>query len=285
MLIEMYGLKNPKLQFKKNKIYISDDSQNYELHVIKTKEQSKKIKELQKLNNYNINQIVKNINNQAITKYNINEYILTKIEKTKTSILDIIKKNLSNTPIIIKNKEFSEWFFLWIEKNERISDIYMYHYNNIDNVISESIFYFLGMAENAIEYYKNIDENLNVEFTISHQRIHEITNPLNIIIDQKERDIGEYIKYIFIEKKVSLTQFDEIIEIMLQKNLSFEKVYSRLLYPTFYFDELELYLLHSQKKDTLKKYIKRIYEYEKYLKYIYMLFSKKVPIKKIDWLN
>ena len=286
MLIEMYNLKNPKLQFFGDKIHIVDNEQRYELECINNNEQINIINDICSTNYpKNLNQIIKSVKNEIIIEYNAKKYILTKKEKNTKKLLEIIKENLSDVKKFNIDKiKYSDWFFLWIEKNDKTMNIYKL--NNIrDNTIDESIMYFFGMAETAITYYKNIEKTTNKDLIVSHRRVKEIKNPLNIVIDQKERDIAEYIKFIFIERKIYYNQFDEINEIILKNNLSYEKIYSRVLYPTFYFDELELYLQQNKKKDKLLEYLKRVDEYEQYLKLIHKIFSEKVSIKKIDWIN
>lgn len=59
---------------------------------------------------------------------------------------------------------------------------------------------------------------------------------MNVIIDYKERDIGEFLKYLFWHRSDRYENLDKIIETIINSNKNMNLIYSRMLYPSFYFD-------------------------------------------------
>ena len=72
-------------------------------------------------------------------------------------------------------------------------------------VLYNIIDYYIGLGENAIQYFKSIvpTYNGNIEIGVCHKRINynstlfDLYNPLNLVIDYKVRDLSEYIKSVF----------------------------------------------------------------------------------------
>ena len=227
------------------------------------------------LNNIYVHEIVYNKNNDYITIINNKPYILLKIKKYDQIDLSILEKN--NLPI--NYKKIPDWASLWSIKID-------YYENNIqnikDDILKESFQYFIGMTENAILLFKNL--NKNNELYISHLRFNndiEFYSPLNIIVDYKMRDYAEYIKKEFYDKgKYYYEYIDRIINYDNYNNVMLFLI--RMLFPTSFFDAYDNYL--KNEKIDYSFYYKRE-DYEKYLKYIYRKIKNKYNIVSISWLK
>ena len=179
------------------------------------------------------------------------------------------------------------WYKLWTKKIDYIE----YQLSQIGNkykLIRESSDYFIGIAEICISILSNINIQNNYA-CISHNRVnHKMTtedfyNPLNFIIDNRIRDIGEYIKTLpNIEKKI-----EELKKIQYINNLSndeFILLFIRILFPSNYFDIYELIIDNKISEEELKKYITMNKKYENETKKIYNYIRSISKIPEIDWL-
>ena len=102
---------------------------------------------------------------------------------------------------------------------------------SINNIyIKETINYYIGLAENAIEFIKYNDIYTDRLFICNCNK-NELYNPLNIVLDCKEREVGEIIKKEFFYNDLTIDEIRKIIN-----NYDIKKVIARLLYPNYYFD-------------------------------------------------
>ena len=61
-------------------------------------------------------------------------------------------------------------------------------------------------------------------------------------------------------------------------------LYGRLLYPTYYFDIYEKIMNENYSEDKLLDIIKKVDEYELFLKNVYYHIQKYSPIEGIEWI-
>lgn len=234
----------------------------------------------------NYDKIILNIKNELITSINGKNYILVKKNNNIKSLYDEIKNSkvvfLPHDSIdsIIK----TNWDILWSKKIDYIE----YQLQSIDNnIISNSVWYYIGMAENAISYINDTIEtdNKNHNLYISHKRINEkfFNNPLNIIVDYKSRDIAEYLKYIFIKKKYDYVEISHDLKNLDLDYFSCRMIYGRLFFVTFYFDLFDVND-NDENISLLKDIINRVDEYEDYINNIYEILNQIKKIPKIDWV-
>ena len=181
----------------------------------------------------------------------------------------------------------SDWYELWTRKN----DYYEYQYEHIKGkhkVIDESINYYIGLAENAISYIASIPSNLKVQEKrgLYPKRIieREYHNPLNYVIDYKERGLSETLKYLFLNQKYLSQNIENIILSYNCTETGYKLLYGRMLYPSMYFDIYDKVINDFENEKELVEVVKRSKEYEEYLKEIYRIISKHTEIKNIDWL-
>lgn len=238
------------------------------------------------LKNYGrqVYQIVVNKNNSFITYYENKPYILIKkinYNMEKFNLDHIVQYDCN---IFIKEK--LNWKTLWKEKID-------YYEIQLDGtglkypLLKETFGYYLGLSEIAIGLLNYVDAE-NINSCIAHKRLEkasDLYNPLNIIIDNKIRDIAEFIKIKYFADELI---FDEIIN-FLNKNFftSDEMILfmSRLLYPSYYFDVYEKFYDGIDAQKELKNIIKKNTSYEVFLKKIYMHIKYIYNIPQIEFLE
>ena len=104
------------------------------------------------------------------------------------------------------------------------------------------------------------------EKIICHKRInHNLTDITNIIVDYREREIGEYLKFIFWQKNDNLEEATALISKYIKNETSAYLLFSRLLYPNYYFDIYDKILNSELNEKEILKIVERNKEYEKFL--------------------
>lgn len=223
--------------------------------------------------------IILNIENSPITIYKEKKYVLLKtiyykVEKNIKIIMSFSK--------VVLSKEI-EWGKLWSKKNDYLE--FQIEYLGQDHkIIKESFNYYIGLGENAIELI-NILGKIEYPHVYAHKRIKkDIYNPLNIIIDLKTRDTAEYFKNQFFEDKDIKKELDYYLS-SINNQSDFITFFSRMLYPTYYFDIFEEIITNRKKDEELIKIIEKKDSYEKLLKEIYINNKKFMKNIIIEWLE
>ncbi len=221
------------------------------------------------------------------------KYVLLRVntnENEKLDIYDIIKFN--NMEIVNNNSKLNS--ATWITRWENTVDSFEKQVSELNKEYPNllSVFdYYVGLAENAISYIKNIDLK-DRQFYLSHKRIKFplttglLYNPIGFVFDYKVRDLSEYIKESFfydsIDEEEILKVIDENIEYYSLDDIKL--LYGRLLYPTYYFDLFEG-VLNKEKTEVELEKIRNISEqYELFLKELYYNLKAKYNIEPIDWI-
>lgn len=239
------------------------------------------------------NSIVVNKDNQIITFLDKRPYILIRddVSNRFITINDIIYIQNNTVKTINDRKLFrNNWINLWQIK----INYYEEQMNNISNkycILKNSIDYYIGLGENAISYlvYNKI-KNDNV--CLSHIRIDlnknafDFYNPINYIIDNRVRDISEYIKNLYFYDNVGC---DMIIYYLNYLNLNKEEyilLISRLLFPTYYFDVYDKILIGNLDEKIIEPIINKTNNYINLVKQImlFAIYQKGFNIPFIDWI-
>ena len=242
------------------------------------------------INNTLMSEIILNKDKNIITTYHNINYILLKINCNinKNITLEEIDY-LSKVKIVNNNK--SNWGLLWSKKIDYLEELISENGKKYPQVVN-SFNYFIGLSENAISYYNNIDIDNNMMHYISHKRlkptdkVDSLYNPLNIIYDSRVRDVAEYIKNSFWTDNHNI--YNELNNYLYKNNLSLNEVkllISRILFPSFYFDLYEDIFNYNKDEKILNNIISRIDEYEEYLNSIIIYFKRFYPIDEIEWLK
>lgn len=236
-------------------------------------------------------QIIMNKDNGLFVNVNDENYVLLKMNSDKKNIdyNDIFKLN---TIAFNKNQNIlrrDDWYKLWTEK----IDYFEYQINQIGKkypLIRQSFSYYVGLAENAIMLF-NVTDKDKLNICLSHKRIkhnsttYDLYNPLNYVIDYRIRDICEYFKDCFFNNKEI---YNDIEKYLYYNNLNYEEsclFFSRLLFPSYYFDMYENILLGNIEEVELNKVTNKSIEYENLLKKVYYFLKQNNKLPLIEWLS
>ena len=242
------------------------------------------------INNTLMSEVILNKDKNIITTYNNINYILLKINCNinKNITLEEIDY-LSKTKIV--NNIKSNWGLLWSKKIDYLENLISENGKKYPQVVN-SFNYFVGMSENAISYYNNIEIDNNMMYYISHKvlrptdKVDSLYNPLNIIYDYRVRDVAEYIKNSFwTDNHNILIIIKDYLNKYKMSTLGAHLLFGRLLFPSFYFDLYEDIFNYNKDEKILNNIISRIDEYEEYLNSIIIYFKRFYPIDEIEWLK
>lgn len=294
-----YNLKIAKLLTNKNNYYFLIDGKEYFFgQYLRTPQELEDIllccQEL-KFSNINVHDFIYNIKNQLLTDIEGKKYILLKInnKNEKFDIIDLIDFN-KKIKLSAKKKELyrNNWELLWSSKIDYIES--QLNEIKIDSIIHKSIDYYIGLSEIAIQYVNIINNKYelseNDKITLSHKRIYypnyalNYLNPLSFIFDLEVRDIAEYLKSVFFAGDDALLELDTYLKSVKLTPYSYNMLYARLLYPTYYLDIYEKVVNEKESSEKLIPIIKKSDEYNEFLKEAYSLIMKYAPLTKIDCL-
>ena len=218
-------------------------------------------------------------------------YILLRVnalENDKYSLNNLI---YFNNLLLLKNNNVVPYDTLWGKKidmfESEMADL------NIDYpIIQESFDYYVGLAENALSYYVDIKETENMndaKVSLGHKRLNKyvlsglINNPINFTFDYEIRDTALYIETKFFD---GVLDFEEVVDALKKFNrLDLRLLFSRLLYPMYYFDQVKLILEEDVDEKTLIKFIRKSRAYEMLLLDVFNVINKKYNIPKVEWLE
>ena len=240
-------------------------------------------------NKLNVDRIIPNKYNNPLTKVNDTYYILIQNKsQVKLSLSSISNMALSN--INITTLERNKWELLWESK----IDYYELQIGENEKkypLIRESFDYFVGMAENAISYLVNTKLELKPinsdQKVVAHNNLIEsLTEPSNLILDHKARDVAEYIKLAFWRNNKNIfKELDEYFYYNYYSPYGIRVLFSRILYPSFYFNLYDEIIQGKKEEKELNKIISKITNYELYLYNIYIYLRKYYDIPNVDWLK
>ncbi|MFA5602780.1 MAG: hypothetical protein WDA21_03530 [Bacilli bacterium] len=244
-----------------------------------------------------VHEIILNKENQPLTYVNNIPYILMKVYVNDikagdlSDIHDIALKSIG----VQYNPSLSRinWFQLWTNKVDYL-EYQISEFGKKYPILSDSISYYIGMAENAISYikYTTIESKTMPldAFVVSHRRIekdatlYDFYNPLNLIVDHKVRDLSEYIKTSFYENKNIWPELHEYFTHNPFSEYGLRFLFGRLLYPSYYFDIFEKIIDQKMKEEEIIPIINKVSDYEEYLYDIYNYLNTITFIPKVEWL-
>ena len=256
---------------------------------------------------YQFNQLLINYNNMfhriVLTKNGLltisnqeGNYILLKINIKKNRLIntrDILKLAI---PVSINNQylekfNYSNWLELWKQKINYFE--YFSENINTNNIyLKELINYYVGLAENAVSYIEeayNTNSLIN-NIVISHKRLkykytlEDLYNPLDIILDNRVRDISEYLKDAIIKGKANKDWLVDNYNICMFNKLESQLLFGRMLFPSYFFDKYEFFINKKINEKELLNIINEVERYEKSLKELYEIISYHHNIPQIKWL-
>ena len=242
-------------------------------------------------NNYKINKIILNRNSDIITKYGNHYYILILLNYNSKNLINFsniltFQRNLNvNFGVLTR----TNWLELWSNKVDNI-EYSIKHLKHKYKLVYNSIYYYIGLTENAITYLRLINiQSHNI--SISHRRVksnmtqEEFYNPLNLVIDFKVRDLAEYIKSCFFDRKLDVSEIINYLKKIPMSNIDYIYFYIRMLFPSYYFDLYDLIISGVKDEKSILKVTSYQEDYEYLLYEIYLLIRSHVNIMGIEWIN
>lgn len=244
-----------------------------------------------------VHDFIYNREGKIITNVHDRNYVLLKLNTKENNKIDFDNVCNFSKRFVLNNKMSklyrNNWGKLWSDKVDyfefQISEI-----GKDKNIVLDSFSYYIGLAENAISYVNKINNvfknEKNDSLTLSHRRIFypnislNYYNPLSFIFDLEVRDIAEYIKIGFFNNENSLLDLKTYLKINKLSSYEYHMLYVRLIYPSYYFDIYENVMNNKGNENDLLKIIKRVDDYELFLKDAYLEISKYTNLEHIDWI-
>lgn len=283
-----------------NIYYFNIDSIKYVFRPYdRTIQEEKAILDLnKKINNiYEYYKIVVNKDNSILTGVDGKVYILLEVKNYENLDEKINLESISNFSNISvyydKILVRGDWTKLLSEKIDYL-EYQLAYIGKKYPLLVDSFSYYVGIAENAISYIKNIkllfNEDYSDNYVVSHRRICKnvfcLYDPLNIIIDHKSRDIAEYIKLSFFTNNIDIfSELDKYFSKNYYSTYGIGLLFGRVLYPEFYFDMYDDIINGELDEKKILLIVGKSDEYEAYLEKIYLYLKKYYDIPYIEWLK
>lgn len=243
----------------------------------------------------NFFKIIKNKEDKIITLIEGKPYILLKISNIKNDIISIfdIKSNL----YVDVNNNFGNlihypWEIMWENKIDYFENWFLNKFDIYKDLYP--IFnYFIGVAENALLYLKEVNANEIREnsdnLVVSHSRINintslfEYYDSTNLIIDHSSRDVSEYIKSCFINHCWDIDILREYLKNHYFSNYGLKLLFSRILFPSFFFDYIEK-MITDNTKIIFLDLENRVVEFQNFIRDISFFLIEEYNINGVAWI-
>lgn len=276
---------------KEKYIFKYNDNNYYFMEYDRDKKDIKSLIEvINELKRRNIitNEFVCNKFNNYFTPFNNKNYILIReqVKKYKISFNDILYIQ-NNTLNITFDKNIVRTNYINLWKNK--IDFYETKIDSKYKMINDTLDYYIGLGENAISYIVNNNVGIS-NMVLSHRRLSidsfNFYNPLNYIIDNRSRDIADYIKELFFNENIS---YELVLSLLRYSNFNREEFIlfiSRMLYPTYYFDLVDRIIFDNEDENILRNIINKNNDYISLLKRIfyYINYDLRMNIPVIEWI-
>ena len=292
-----YNLSVNNIYFRDSKYFFTSDNNNYILelcnNMIISEYYNDLIKQIAK--NPFFSTIVINKDGNLITVIDNKPYVLLKVKNISNEEISIfdIKNNLY---VDVTGKlniiNHFPWIKLWERKIDNLEDWFLNKTSKYKELYA--LFnYYIGISENALLYLKQTLINEQIEesdnLMIQHSRVgvntslYEYYDPINIIIDHHSRDISEYVKSSFLNYNWDIRLLDDYLKKNHFSRYGLMVMYSRILFPSFFFDYLDKMISENKNIDLL--YLEsRTNEFQDYLKQISNFFVDKYNIEPVEWI-
>lgn len=242
-------------------------------------------------NGVNMYQIIPTKENSLLFYYENNYYVLMRIPMIKNKVItfdDILSFNYLTQNNKFNKLDKSNWPIFWEQKIDYVEYQFSQTFKKYKN-LNDTIYYYIGVWENGISYYNDNVNNSILNKYVCHKRIGvetdllEFLNPLNFVIDYKERDLGEYLKSYICGKKYTYDNLSLMLDKLSKDRNDTMRLISRLLFPSFYFDIYESIIFDKEHDDKILDIDKQYKNYEEFLKFIFKYYQT-LNIPSIDWI-
>ncbi len=225
--------------------------------------------------------IINNINNKIITEYNSELYVLLCINLKKNRIVNLNDIFfISSLNVNVRKYTDKNYQKLWERKIDYFENFLLFN-NRLYDYINWN--FYVGLAENAINYCKNINYN-EIRYGMTYSRfnniktLYDLLNPINIQYGPVVNNISEYVKYLYFyeNKEIKCISLFE----MNLSSMDYRLLIGRLLFPTYFFDIFNNGLNYLQYGMISSK----INDYIKYVKKIINEIKKRhIDMPSIEW--
>ena len=239
--------------------------------------------------NIYVHQIILNKDGQLVTVINGSPYVMLKLLYYKDKITLESVLAFSNIGMEGGNLERTDWGTLWSNKNDHLE----YQISQLGQkhpIIRDSFSYFIGLGETSIQLVNGLSKE-NLTKIVAHKRIRkddtlfDLYNPLNLIVDNRVRDVSEYFKNSHFSGKDISEELNFYFANVRLSTYEYLLFLARMLYPTYYFDLYEDIISGSKNDSELQKIIDRVDDYEIVIKNIYRYYKTFMTIPTIEWLE
>lgn len=237
------------------------------------------------INSVKINTIVLNIKNEPLSFYENMYYVLLKVDYQE---LEVSPFNMLESPNIngLEVLKRNNWDYLWSSKVDYV-EYQIEHLIHKYPILYDTVNYYIGMAENAIIYFKMLDLRRE-KLYINHRRLgleKSFFDPCELVIDYKVRDLCEFIKYNFFSKHQSIENIMFYLQKIELSKTEYLLLFVRMLFPSFYFDYYDKIVSGQYEETKILEITKYSKEYERLLKRIYFMIKNYVNALEIPWLQ
>ena len=280
----------PKIIYKRNNeefFFINDEK----IYIKRFRDDIKKLEEIYNISNrlYNqkilVNTLIHNKQKQYYTKRDNENIILLRVNEIEIDKIEL--KDIEKYNVEINSLEEFDLIEYYKNKIDEL-ELRMIEFNKEYKIIQESINYFIGMGENAIQllsnyYDKGKNNHLSHNIKLKDYSIKELNNPLNIIKTNKYYNISNYIKYKFYNYELD---YDELYSILKECN-EYEGIifFTSIMFPKEYFEIVEEIINETTEEKEINNIIKRIDEYSYLINFCRKCLIYIEDIKLINWLD
>lgn len=328
-IIELhYGI-NIQEQFKLGPYEACRDQQNLYFLVPVTNVDESSLSELEQLASHLVNygdssvcQFLKTKDGDAFVELENQRFCLLGKEANERAFRKVGRKLAKfhyrgrAVPFQVKNiSRMGMWKSFWeqrLDQMERVwnEQLFQPPENDFVRLFIESFPYYMGLAENAIQYLSDTeqdDEPLAVDSgTVCHLHFSPKTwgqsggvrNPFDWVFDHCARDLAEWTRERYFQNiktyEPDVRQFyQDYATVTTLSSFSWRLTYSRLLFPLHYMDCVEEYYITSSEQqkliqeEKLKKILAQSQEYEEFLRDFYALAGapiRRYQIPIVEWL-
>jgi spore coat protein YutH len=208
-----------------------------------------------------------------------------------------------------------QWKQLWEKRLDQMENfwngkLFQAPENEFEKMFFDSFPYYMGLAENAIQYLTDTElDSRPAEIdnaTVCHERFTEATwgesqlvkNPYDWVFDHASRDLAEWVRdrYFYNSQTYQPVVNNFILayqQITKLSPFSWRLLYARLLFPLHYFECIENYYITNSEQqklaleEQLQRYLNKTEDHERFLGSFYQLVD--VPVRSyklpaINWL-
>ncbi len=239
--------------------------------------------------------IIENREHRLISMIDHKPYILLKLSKIQNDKISIF--DIQTTYFLTVNQSLTilnhfPWVTLWENKIDYFEEWFYMRQDSYKNLYP-LFHYFVGLAENALLYFKETEKSEKKEdsdrFVVSHVRVninyelYDYYDPTQIIIDHPSRDLSEYMKSTFLHHVWDLDLLKRYLDHHYYSRYGIRVLFARILFPSFIFDSLENMIQNQEDLDLLALEA-RVLEFQKFAREMNLFLQEEYGIPVIPWL-